>query len=190
MMMTFEEFRATRRDVADVRDMIEHSYLEDAPGPVPGLVYLDALVIETRAPWWKRLESYCLTIGNQQYGGHVLRDLEQRLYEFACGEGLCGEEPEQSEFDDDEGVAYLKGVIAANAERRKIEEAAEAHARLTLGQLAKVLALNAELLDALIWLVDDMTDAGEGDSPVTGEPYDSVANARAAIAKAKAEGLP
>lgn len=42
-----------------------------------------------------------------------------------------------------------------------------------------------ELLAALVWLVDDLTDADEDRNTETGEVFDSVAKARAAIAKAK-----
>jgi hypothetical protein len=139
-MMTFAEFRATRRDVADVRGMEAGTYLEDVSEPQPGLVYLDQLIIEQRAPWWPVLDGYRLTIANQRYGGHVLYELERRLYEFACSEGMCGEEP---------------AIPKEPTEVDSILAAADMQARLTLGQLAKVLALNTELLAALKTLLAD-----------------------------------
>ena len=42
-----------------------------------------------------------------------------------------------------------------------------------------------DLVAALTWLLDDLTDAGEDHNPETGTIYDSVANARTALAKAK-----
>jgi hypothetical protein len=45
----------------------------------------------------------------------------------------------------------------------------------------------AELHSALQWIVDDLTDAEEDRNPETGDEYDSVAHARAAIAKAKGQ---
>ena len=41
-----------------------------------------------------------------------------------------------------------------------------------------------QLLSALQWLVDDLTDAEEDRNPETGDEYDSVAHARAALARA------
>jgi hypothetical protein len=46
-----------------------------------------------------------------------------------------------------------------------------------------------DLLAALTWLVDDLTDAEEDRNPETGEEYDSVSFARTAIAQAKATGI-
>jgi hypothetical protein len=43
------------------------------------------------------------------------------------------------------------------------------------------------LIAALTWLLDDLSDAGEDRNPETGDEYDSVANARAAIAKASGD---
>lgn len=43
----------------------------------------------------------------------------------------------------------------------------------------------ADAIGALSWLLDDMSDAGEDKNPETGDVYDSVANARAALAKVK-----
>jgi hypothetical protein len=43
----------------------------------------------------------------------------------------------------------------------------------------------ADAIGALTWLLDDMSDAGEDKNPETGEVYDSVANARKALAAVK-----
>jgi len=48
---------------------------------------------------------------------------------------------------------------------------------------AKLLSLVLEMRGALQWLLDDMTDAGEAFGP-TGEPFDSVAEARKVLVKA------
>jgi hypothetical protein len=56
-----------------------------------------------------------------------------------------------------------------------------------LDDAARVRAAAAELLAALQWLVDDLTDAEEDRNPETGEEYDSVANARTALAKVRGE---
>jgi hypothetical protein len=43
----------------------------------------------------------------------------------------------------------------------------------------------ADLISALQWLVDDLTDAEEDRNPETGDEYDSVANVRSVLAKAR-----
>lgn len=80
--MTFDEFRATGRDVPDL-GTIEHCAAQEISGP--GRVYLDddwPLVIEGRGPWY-------LTIGNssEMYGPDALESAERKLYEFAVSEG-------------------------------------------------------------------------------------------------------
>jgi hypothetical protein len=46
-----------------------------------------------------------------------------------------------------------------------------------------------ELHAALTWLLDDLADAGEACNPETGEDYDSVAFARAALGKANSASI-
>ena len=79
-MMTFEQFQATGRDVADLAT-IPHCAAQEMHGP--GRVYLDTewpLVIEGCNGW-------CLTIGNSTESSLVLEDLERDLYAFAVAEG-------------------------------------------------------------------------------------------------------
>lgn len=80
-MMTFEEFQATGRDVADVEP-----YAQDDEHR-PGRVYVDVLYIECVSDG-----RMMVTIGN---GGDItgrdvtLADLERMLYEFAKSEGYA-----------------------------------------------------------------------------------------------------
>lgn len=80
-MLTFEQFRATRREVSNLADVIDDAILEG----VPGLVYCDAFCIE------KSKTNYLLVLDRLMVLGRDLTQLERQLYEFACAEGYCGE---------------------------------------------------------------------------------------------------
>lgn len=54
-----------------------------------------------------------------------------------------------------------------------------------LDETKKLADQRDALRAALVWLLDDMTDAGEDANPETGEVYDSVENARAVLKATK-----
>jgi hypothetical protein len=78
-VMTFEEFQATGRDVADL-GAIEHIAASGATGP--GRVYMDELFMYQPAPL-----GWCVPIGSHEglFGDVV--SAERALYEFAVSEG-------------------------------------------------------------------------------------------------------
>lgn len=77
--MTFEQFQASRTEVADLNAAIGAQYWDK---PTPGLLYAgQELHIE------KFGSGYVLTIGNCQWEARDLEDLERKLYAFALGEG-------------------------------------------------------------------------------------------------------
>ena len=81
--MTFKEFQATGRAVADLRDDATiHAQLGDTDSPVPGRIYGDGLFIESDGGG-----RYCLTLGNSSRVSTNLESLERALYDFATLEG-------------------------------------------------------------------------------------------------------
>lgn len=91
-MMTIEEFRATGRDTEDLGVTIQDEMMDGRRGRV----YCGAVYVELPGRDWpadalqecRAKGGWYLMIGNQEWMGN-LADLEQHLYEFACGEGLC-----------------------------------------------------------------------------------------------------
>jgi len=86
MPLTFEQFQATRRHVANLHDEPSIAGQIGDDGEVrPGLVYADGLFIEeeTRGTM---CPVYTLTIGNASRSTDNLESLERDLYEFACAE--------------------------------------------------------------------------------------------------------
>lgn len=91
--MTFAEFIATRREVADLRTIdVIGDYFEHSPVPVPGLLYSfgphaeDALFIE-RIPQGYRLE---IVRDGWEVPAEHLPELEWRLFDYVRDE--CGVE--------------------------------------------------------------------------------------------------
>lgn len=86
-MLSFSEFQATGRNVADL-STIPHCAAQELYGA--GRVYLDdewPLVIESgSAPGL-----WCLTIGNDSHESNDLQSLERKLYQFAVSEGYVTE---------------------------------------------------------------------------------------------------
>jgi hypothetical protein len=95
--MTMDEFRATRRDYAD----LTQSSVPDADmywpvgdrattPPPQGLVYLDTLVIERVLPHWpataRARGAYYLLVQNYECITDDLPTLERQLYDFAVSE--------------------------------------------------------------------------------------------------------
>jgi hypothetical protein len=79
--MTFEQFQASRTEVADLNVAVGAEYFD---APTPGLVYAGlGLHIEKAAA-----SAFILTIGNCQWKTGDLEDLERKLYAFALGEGF------------------------------------------------------------------------------------------------------
>lgn len=77
-MMTLEQFRATGRDVADLREALGDVWDEVRPGRV----YAGNLHIEgSESAGW------CLTIYNESWAYDPLEVYERRLYEFGVEEG-------------------------------------------------------------------------------------------------------
>jgi hypothetical protein len=77
-MMTFEQFQASGRDVADLRTIQPDAYLSACAGRA----YAAELVIDRAERGW------CLTIGNRSVVRLDLASLERDLYEYAVREGL------------------------------------------------------------------------------------------------------
>jgi hypothetical protein len=75
-VMTFEEFRATGKDVADIGEMIEGCDLEGKAGRV----YASCLYIE------KFNDSWFLILCNEDWVSDDLVGLERRLYEYGVSE--------------------------------------------------------------------------------------------------------
>jgi hypothetical protein len=77
--MTFEEFQATGRDVADIGAEV------DAPdlAGIPGRVYAGDLHIEVVASGWRAV------IGNREHRSADLAEVERALYQFAVDEGIA-----------------------------------------------------------------------------------------------------
>lgn len=80
--VTFEQFTATRRECAALPETTGPSNQ-----PVPGLLYLSTLYIETRQEWWtdeaKKAGAYYLILENQEWISDDLPALERKLYDFA-----------------------------------------------------------------------------------------------------------
>jgi hypothetical protein len=77
-MMTFEEFQASGRDVADLRTVDPDAYLSEWSGRV----YAGNLIIERAERGW------CLTIGNHSAVRMELATLERDLYDYGMSEGI------------------------------------------------------------------------------------------------------
>lgn len=99
--MTFTEFQASGRDVADLR-AFDHiaAQFEDSGKPVPGRVYVDGLYIEGTAG------AYCLTIGNSSEAGANLAAMERALFDFAVTEGYVDGPTTEQEL-----VEALQGLM-------------------------------------------------------------------------------
>ena len=79
--MTFEQFQASRTEVADLNAAIGAEYFDNS---TPGFIYAgQELHIEKEAA-----SAFILTIGNCQWKTGDLEDLERKLYAFALGEGF------------------------------------------------------------------------------------------------------
>lgn len=89
---TFEEFQATRKTVEDLGSALKDEWLFGHPG----LLYLDALYIETKNDSWIGFPiepyQYYLVIGNSDWASDNLEELERKLYEFAVNEGYTQKE--------------------------------------------------------------------------------------------------
>ena len=79
-MMTFEQFRATKKQIADLS--VITSYDEDKNAPA--LTYLDDFYIALDGG------KYRLMIGRDEVETEDLESLERKLYEYALEEGYCG----------------------------------------------------------------------------------------------------
>lgn len=81
MPMTFDEFRATGRDVDDLDKFVPDMDLDG----VGGRIYLD----DDGPLWIERFGGgWLLTVERSQYQGEDLEPLEKTLYNFALGEGI------------------------------------------------------------------------------------------------------
>jgi hypothetical protein len=90
--MTFEQFQATRKHIADLAtlpDDLSYSCMAETAG----YLYRDSLVIEDTATWPPRGEDdrpvkrWYVLIGNAEHNSDDLEDVERKLYEFAVSEG-------------------------------------------------------------------------------------------------------
>lgn len=92
-MLTFEQFRATAREVPDLGDEIEDISL----GGMPGIIYVDALFIGRES------HQLFFLLGNDTRlvadTPETREELERALYEFACDEGYCDAEPASEVVD-------------------------------------------------------------------------------------------
>lgn len=89
--MTFDQFRATGRDCADVRTVAD-DLMDFYDEPQPGRVYCERLYIfapqaEPRGALMPG--QWFLQIGRDEYVSESLPELERHLYEFALGGGYC-----------------------------------------------------------------------------------------------------
>jgi hypothetical protein len=95
--MTFVEFQATRVEVSDLAPVLERIGMDsDGYEGEAGLVYIDALYINSNSPGWAepaRSYKYLLHISNNEWLSDDLETLERKLYEFALDEGYIAEEP-------------------------------------------------------------------------------------------------
>lgn len=89
--MTFDQFRATGKDCADLGGALDDG-MWDGIEPGRGRLYLDQLYIEERpvAGWPNgRPERWSLLLGRDDWLSDDLIELEWRLYQFALTEGYC-----------------------------------------------------------------------------------------------------
>jgi hypothetical protein len=86
--LTFEEFRALGRDVADLSEIIEGQ--EELEGK-PGRVYTDHSLYVEREPDGR----WFLIIENQDWIGMSLVDMERRLYQYGLDSGLWARDSEE-----------------------------------------------------------------------------------------------
>lgn len=86
-MITIDQFRATRRESADLGS--EPDIQDESLQSVAGWVYLDCLFIERMANG-----NVCLRIGNWEEIAPEsgLAFVEANLYEWACDEGYCDDD--------------------------------------------------------------------------------------------------
>lgn len=80
--MTFEQFQASRREVADLQTALGFDH--DVTTGMPGFIYADGYYIEKRAPHWPEgSHAYRLCLGNWDDIGDDLERFERKLYEYA-----------------------------------------------------------------------------------------------------------
>lgn len=86
-VLTFEQFRATGRDVPDLRAFDWYPTDPADPRAVPGRVYLETLYIfdagETAVPTGRR---FSLILGREEWVDDDLEAIERRLYDWAASE--------------------------------------------------------------------------------------------------------
>jgi hypothetical protein len=86
-MLTFDQFRATAREVSDLGDELQDESLLG----MPGILYVDALFIGREDnQLFFLLGSDTRLVPDLP---EIREELERALYEFACDEGYCDDDP-------------------------------------------------------------------------------------------------